>query len=135
MNDPRLVPVAGFTLFEMLVVLAIAALIGTLAFPAVERARGAMAFTDALGRVEAALNSARARALRTGEPASFTLDTVTGSFGGGERLPDGVRGEGAANVRFFPDGSASTARFALIWRTARAQIAVDPVSGLVTVER
>jgi len=66
----------GFTLIEMLVTLAVAGLIAGIAFPRVQNGMTAMEFRLGAGQVTEALRSARAEAIRTGEPVAMALRMV-----------------------------------------------------------
>lgn len=101
------VPGRGFTLIEMLVVLAIVALVSALAFPAVDRtldARRAVAAGEAVGR---ALKAARAEALRGG--AAVTLDVNSLRTRSDEAAPlpaDAAIALTPQRIAFHADGSA-----------------------------
>ena len=102
---------AGFTLIEMLVILAIVALISGILFPSVERALQRQDFAAAKMRVEGALRAARAAAIRGGDAVRLdaTRDRRALRYASTfDRLPDtatvNVSDKGIA---FFPDGSTS----------------------------
>ena len=117
----------GFTLIEMLVILAIAGLIASLAFPAVERGFTRQAFEGAAAQLDGALRSARADALRTGRPVVVVLP---------KDLPAGITI--AAPERpliFYADGSSSGAALALNAGERRRVLMVSADTGLVRTER
>lgn len=109
---------AGFTLLEMLVILAILALVTGIAFPALDKAMRRQAFAEATARVETMLREARARAI--GEGAAVRLRAGPGghALAAGmrvERLPDtAVVRLPSAGLAFFPDGSATGGRVDLV---------------------
>jgi len=116
----------GFTLLEMLVVLAIAALIASLEFPAVERALGREKFRTAAAGIEARLHAARAAAIAGGAPARFDA---------GE-LPQGLTlaAPGGAIV-FHPDGSANGGELALSDGMRNFRLAIDGPTGRIAAAR
>jgi prepilin-type N-terminal cleavage/methylation domain-containing protein len=87
----------GFTLIEMLVVLAILGLVASIAYPAVDRALAGRHFAQAAANIEAQLHAARAGAIATARPTVFSphdiADDVTLRY---PRNPP----------IFYPDGSA-----------------------------
>jgi general secretion pathway protein H len=126
---------AGFTLIEMLVILAIVALISGILFPSVERALQRQDFAAAKLRVEGALRAARAAAIRGGDTVRFdaTRDRRTLRYAGAvERLPDSaaitVSGEGIA---FFPDGSTTGGEVVLANRSQTVRWAVRSATGAI----
>lgn len=103
-------PQAGFTLIEVLVTLAIAGLIGSIAFPSLDRALRRQAFLDASMRIEAALRSARADAVGGGRAVRLRLARDGHGLTDGdavESLPDDLALRMPIDgLAFFPDGSA-----------------------------
>ncbi|WCM28031.1 prepilin-type N-terminal cleavage/methylation domain-containing protein [Sphingomonas sp. QA11] len=113
----RLIGSDGFTLLEMLVIIAILSLIAGVIFPSVDRAMRRQAFVEAATRFEGAVRAARAQAIRSGSVVWFALSADRHGFGSrGEtdflpenivaNLPDGPLG-------FFADGSATGGRIAI----------------------
>lgn len=135
---------AGFTLLELMVVLAVLALLAGVGMPMLRRPAGADAATAARD-VAGALARTRAEALRQGRPASFALDAGQGRFraadGSGGSLPAGlaVRMTGAADrtggdvgaITFYPDGGASGGRIVLAGRGRDAVLEVDWLTGAI----
>jgi general secretion pathway protein H len=116
--------VDGFTLIEMLVTLAIAGLIAGIAFPRVQNSMTAMEFRLGAGQVVEALRSARAEAIRTGEPVRFAVQDRAVMIGTGDpiALPASVSIAAGQDkpVTFYPDGTAEPALFRITSRTEGA---------------
>lgn len=141
---------AGFTLLEMLVVLALIAAASVLAMAAFgDGLRGAR-LQAAAKEVAAQLRFTRARAIASGVPQEFVIDpgarTWRAPNGRHGRLPDtgevvftGARdlqptaGEGA--VRFFPDGAATGGRVRLAANGGGWDVDVAWLTGEVRVRR
>lgn len=118
--DPFRHHVNGFTLIEMLVTLAVAGLIAGIAFPRVQNSMTAMEFRMGAGQVVEALRSARADAIRTGEPVQFAvLDrAVVIGTGAPIALPASVSIAAGQDrpVTFYPDGTAEAALYRITSR-------------------
>lgn len=102
--------VRGFTLIEMLVVLAVLALVSGILYPALDKALRRQAFVSACADVDALLRRARAEAMRRGSPIRIAAASDRRGLvspAGEARLPAGA---GLAmplrGLAFFPDGSA-----------------------------
>ncbi len=131
---------AGATLLEMLVVVAILAMVSGLTFadfrPALARYRLDAARSD----VASAAAFARATALRTGEAQTLSVDADGAALGSGARrqvMPPGVRlAPASAEVQFSPDGTAEAGQ-RLTVSDGRATLAleIEPGSGLVAIAR
>ncbi len=139
----------GFTLVELLVVLAILALAYALAVPSMSTAVGG-ARRDAEARaLVAALREARSTALVTGREVRFTLDPADRSWRFGDRrgrideqlrltleLPPGGRDDaGRPFIAFFPEGGSTGGRMALADAGGSAQIQVNWLTGRVGLAR
>jgi len=127
---------AGFTLIEALVVVAIMALIGGLAFPRIERMRDAAQFAAARAMLAGAAAEARARAIRRDTPVALAVapDGTDILVGGAlfSTLPAKIRvAATASGITFFADGSASGERLTLVGPSAQATLAILPETGLV----
>ncbi|WP_158299015.1 pilus assembly FimT family protein [Sphingomonas psychrotolerans] len=103
-------PTCGFTLVELLVILAILSLMAGIVFPSVEKAMRRQSFVDSARRVELGLRSARAAAVGGGMAVRFVAARDGHGFryaGREDRLPETAtialpdRG-----IQFFADGSA-----------------------------
>jgi prepilin-type N-terminal cleavage/methylation domain-containing protein len=112
----------GFTLIEMLVVLAVMGLVSGIAFPAVERSIAHMQFRLAAADIEAGLRAARAAAIAGGAPVAY----VAASPGGNAEveLPRG-------GLEFYPDGSASGGTVSVTGAKRVVRFAIDGATGIV----
>lgn len=110
----------GFTLIEMLVVLAILGLVASLAYPAVDRAMAGRHFAQAVAGVESQLHAARASAIASARPVAFTpqdvADDVTLGYVGGSPV-------------FFADGSARGQAVTVAIGRRRVRFAIDADTG------
>lgn len=128
----------GFTLLEMLMVLGITALIAGLLYPQIETARFAVRQRLAREQAAAAVEAARAAALRSGAPAALSADRDATALvvSGARRFPvDPGRVLGLAlrpqTILFYPDGSTTGGRLTLgNGREARA-FAIAPAGWLL----
>jgi general secretion pathway protein H len=139
----------GFTLMEMMLVLAIAAALTAVAVPNLQPALAAMRLRGAASDVASALRHVRGHALSSGREATFTLDIKRHAYQVSSRaksyaLPDSVRlrlftaeqelvGEDLGRIRFFPDGSATGGRVTLEAGGNRRLVDVNWLTGDVTV--
>jgi general secretion pathway protein H len=137
----------GFTLLELLVVLAIAALLLTVTPPLLTAAMPGIELKASARRVAAGLRLAREEAIRTGHDIAFTLDLerrafkVDGRFRN-SNLPESldlkletadkeVLDEHAGAVRFFPDGSSTGGRVILSRKGTGYQVGVQWLTGRI----
>jgi len=113
----------GFTLLEMLVTLAIMALVAGIGFPVLSGAIAARALSDGAGDAVAALGAARARAR-----AQDMAVTVAGPV----PLPAGVAATWPAHgITFYGDGSADGGVVSLADARGRVRIMVAPATGRI----
>jgi len=142
--------VRGFTLIEMLVVLAIIAAVSLLAAAAVTNGfTGARLRSDAK-EIAAQLRYTRAQAISTGRPQQFFIDPsahtwrapntrdgkVSKQFGivfTGAREVQPTQGVGS--IMFFPDGASTGGRVQLSAKTAAWNIDVAWLTGEVKLVR
>lgn len=126
---------AGFTLIEVLVVLAILALIGGLIFPRIDRMLDGARFAAAQSMVAAAAQGARAQALRTNAPVVLQASgdgralLVDGRVVAELAAPAQVANSGA-QARFFGDGSATPATFAITAGSRHAELRILSPGGV-----
>lgn len=120
------------TLLETLVVVAIAMLVGGVAFPEMRAARDTARFNAAAALLAADLRAARGAAVRGGGGGALAPagDGASYAWGGGARLlEDGARIVGEP-IRFGADGSSSGGVIELTADGRRFRLAVDPATGL-----
>lgn len=126
---------SGFTLLEMLVVLAILSLIAGIIFPSVEKAMRRQTFVESAKRVELGLRAARALAIRSGAPVRFTVSRDRHALSYGEvteRLPDTTTVTlTSREITFFADGSAVGGVVAIADRTRSLQLSVRTAVGAI----
>src|SRR5258707_4744683 len=138
----------GFTLIEMMVCLAILALVLTLLPPLLGRTRDSAALAEAARTLAAALRETRDEAITTGRAESFAIDLATGTFQAGpgkaQSLPSGIAlsllttaderlGDRSGAILFFPDGSSSGGGVSLGHDGARHDVLVDWLTGRITM--
>jgi len=111
----------GFTLIEMLVVLAVTALVGALAFPQVERAISRQQFQREVQAMQGALNAARAKAIATAAPLRFEPQVVDGMR---LDLPSG-------GLWFFADGSSTGGEVSMSMDGRSLRIAISGPTGAI----
>ena len=146
---------AGFTLLEMLVVLAIIAAASLLAMAAFNGGMRGMQLRSSAKDIAAQLRFARAVAISTGEPQDVVIDPQArqwkGAKGRSGALPDGgevvFTGARAAQfdpaeteggkgvVRFFADGAATGGRVRMLANGAGWDVDVGWLTGEVRVSR
>jgi general secretion pathway protein H len=137
----------GFTLLELLVVLALATLLIAIVPPLVGSAIPGVELKASARRVAAGLRLAREAAIRSGSDAAFTLDLEKRRFevDGGYRpvtLPDDLdlKLEAAESqmqspqvgaVRFYPDGSSTGGRIVVARGDHGYQVGVQWLTGRI----
>jgi general secretion pathway protein H len=137
----------GFTLLELLVVLAIAVLLVSIVPPLFTAAIPGVELKAAARRTAAGLRLAREQAIRTGRDAALTLNVENHSFqiDGGYRtttLPRGIklklkaaefemRDDHTGAIRFFPDGSSTGGRIILSRNDSGYQVGVEWLTGRI----
>jgi general secretion pathway protein H len=142
-------PQRGFTLIEVVVVLAILALVTALALPLMTGAESKADMQVAAREIAAGLRTTRNLAMMHGHAEAFSIDTASGAFRAGatsraRRVPGGVRlilvtttderiNESAGSIRFFPDGSSTGGGVRLSKGNSRSEVLVDWLTGLVSV--
>jgi prepilin-type N-terminal cleavage/methylation domain-containing protein len=128
---------SGFTLLEMLVVLAITGFIAALLFPQLETARIAVRERATREALADGVQGARAMALRSGAPATLSAEDsgtallIAGA--GTRRITLGPAGQAKlalrpAGIVFHPDGSATGGELVLGAEPNTARFVVDPAT-------
>lgn len=139
----------GFSLLELTVALAIAALLLVMVVPSGSRRYGAVELQGSARDVAAALRLTRSRAITANREAAFALDLAKAVYrpagaGAAVALPRGVRvalftaddellSGTAGAIRFFPDGSSSGGGVALSRDGVRYDVLVDWLTGGVSI--
>jgi general secretion pathway protein H len=155
MHRPALLRHRGFTLLEVLVVVALIATASTLLLGAMAGALPGQQLRDATGRMAAEMRATRARALATGRDQLFEIDIAGHRWQAGPAKsnlarsgawPEAIdvsataareeqlRAETAV-IRFFADGSSTGGRVVLRRGDAAWRIDVAWLTGTVRVER
>lgn len=140
----------GFSLLEMLLVLAIIAFAGLLAATAMTGGLDGVRLRSASGEVAAQLRYTRAQAIATGKRQDFTIDPHAHTWAAPKdrhgKLPKqlGIEFYGAREVQpkpgqggiaFFPDGASTGGRIRLRAKNALRDIDVAWLTGEVRVKR
>jgi general secretion pathway protein H len=138
---------AGFTLFELLVVLAILALVAGL-LPQATAAMPSFRFRAAARELAAGLRLAQTRAVVGGEPVAIALDADAHLWqASGEpprRLPAGIErleaeiagipAEAGIRLLFLPDGSATAATLRLAGGGRQAVLHIAWIGGRISFD-
>ena len=139
----------GFTLIELVVVLAIAALLLAIVLPFGFNRRGHDELASGAREIAGALRLARSRAILTNRPASFLVDVENGFYrppgaGAAHAVPTGSHislstaqqeqlNAATGAIRFFPDGSSTGGGVGLSLGPERYDILVDWLTGGVSI--
>jgi len=138
----------GFTLLELLIALAIAALLFVFVVPAGSRQRDHAELANAARAIAAGLRMTRLQAINAGRSAVFAVDVdnaVYQSSGAArEALPRGTRlalvtqrretgGSALGDIRFFPDGSSTGGAVTVSRGSDQFEVLVNWLTGGVSV--
>src|SRR5262249_2341848 len=129
---------AGFSLIELLVVLAIVGMSLAIAVPLLARHVTGASLSAATSQIRAALRGARSTAIAEDRPVVFRGDAGGGDWpdrrhftlpmmAGGEPLR--VATEGGAQISFYPSGGSSGGRIVVASGDGRRRLAVDTLTG------
>lgn len=125
----------GFTLLEMLVVLAIAAMIAGIGYPRLQGQIAAQEARTAVAAVTAALRAARAQALRSGTEIMVTASPDGHSVQSGGAvvvaLPASVLVRMESPIGFHGDGSAREGEITVDGKGRHVRVSVASATGVV----
>jgi general secretion pathway protein H len=139
---------AGFTMLELLVVVAVLSLLTAIAMPYLPQRSAAASVRTSAREIASGLREARSLAIRDNQPASFAVNVASRDWwlsnGRAGRLPAEltivvetgrtlVLSPQVATIRFLPDGSSSGGHVELRAAGSRASLAVDWLTGAVFV--
>lgn len=140
----------GFTLLELMVALAIAAVLLGVVPLAAHKAYESIEYRATVRELLTALRSARQHAAEQGRPVRFVLDLHKREFGEEGRVPDTfparfdlratlarseTQREGVGAIRFFPDGSSTGGSVTLVRPSGQGvRLRVDWLLGRITQE-
>ena len=140
----------GFSLLELLLVMVLVAATGVLAAGVVGGGVARMELRGNARDIANQLRFARARALATGEPQTFSIDPAAHAWRGADgrsgTVPDSLRihftgarevqpAEGVGAIMFFGDGASTGGRVQLSRDAAALDIDVAWLTGQVTMHR
>jgi general secretion pathway protein H len=146
MSDAR-AKESGFTLLELLVVLAILALATALIPPFLNGGKDAAAFRSSVREVATALRETRNLAIARNRSETFTVDIGHSQYrvanGAPRSIPKGIAislltvtqeviADETASIRFFPDGSSTGGHVTFVQGKRRSDVLVDWLSGQVS---
>ena len=139
----------GFTMVELLVVLAIAAALLAIAPVALQRYRESTDYRDTVRTMTAALTEARHSAISGGRVVAFSVDLGARHYGvdGGARrdLPESIAVratvadtdlvDNVARIRFFPGGNATGGSIEVVRASGSGvRLRTDWLDGRVSLE-
>ena len=137
----------GFTLIELVVVIALLALVAAIAVPSASRLIDLSSPSDDAERLAAALRQARMAAIVEGRPRNVFIDPARRQWRHGKDVgtfdsvasitttvpPVGRRENGMSSIVFLPNGSATGGRIALGEGHLRQNVTIDWLTGNVAI--
>jgi general secretion pathway protein H len=139
----------GFTLFELLVVIAIIGLVLAVVPGFLLRGQPGLEVDVAARAIADGLRQARSHAVLSNREEVFALDIEGRQFRAGQGQPlkqldkalelsmltarSELLTADAGQIRFFPDGSSTGGRIAVVRAATRAEVAVDWLTGEVSI--
>jgi general secretion pathway protein H len=137
---------SGFTLVEMLVCIAILALLMAAFAPALSGSRARTELTGSAHALALALRATRDLAIAQRRPEAFALDTAKRVYQSGNGVPQKLgrdldvqlvaadAGQAGGAIRFFADGGSSGGVLRLSLEKRRLDVVVDWLTGRISVE-
>ena len=140
---------SGFTLIEIMVAFAIAALLIGVTTPAMVKMYDSMKYRDAVRSVVSAIHATRHAAMTRGKIVDFVINPEFRQFQSGNgdikeldktievmaQTAREVNRGGNAVIRFYPDGSASGGRIDIVYQKGNGvRLRVDWLLGKLTQE-
>jgi len=136
---------SGFTLIELVIVLAIIAMAAAVTTVSIGRTRQKALIRDESARVQGALRQARQASLMQRVPVSFVLDIEGGSYSLFKNeapflpmhaFPGGLSVTGSEAIVFFPKGNSTGGSLTITGPGGRSYfIEVDSVTGIAKLRR
>lgn len=123
----------GFTLMEMLIVLALLAVVAGIALPIARRQNDGVGLRAAAHQLAAHMRTARGAAIRDSTEKALVLDATGRRYWvvgvtKVQQLGKGVDLRVAGTVRFFPDGTTSGGTVVLAGGGSTAEITLDALT-------
>ena len=125
----------GFTLLEMLVTVAVMALVAAIVVPNMVQSLDYLELHETTRVLQADLRVLRATAIRTGQKVDLKASNRGREYdwiGGSRILPPAITMSMPGPIVVYPDGSVQTAAIDMAARGRHFQLTVDPVTGAVT---
>jgi len=136
----------GFTLIEILVVMALLAALLALAVPAFDRVMPGATLRSEAGKVASMLREARSQAIRDDAEVAVTLDIADRAVsmpGHRHRLPEPLGmsmltgstelTRGGARIVFYGDGTSTGGRLRILTKEKHVDVLVDWLTGRIAV--